>query len=169
MRNDTKLDVLWNEVEDIKKSGGSNLPEVTSADNGKILGVENGAWSKMDAPSGGVDYSTTEVDTGLKWIDNSPIYQRTFTGVAGSDPLISDASGINIIGVDGYITKGTMGVSIGGLANSTQWTFGVHINANNELVIITGSETTGGNYNVTIRYTKNTTKSKKKTTKNKED
>ena len=27
--------------------------------------------------SGGVNYSTTEQDTGLKWIDNRPIYQRT--------------------------------------------------------------------------------------------
>lgn len=27
---------------------------------------------------GGVNYSTTEQDTGLKWIDGKPIYQRTF-------------------------------------------------------------------------------------------
>ncbi len=27
---------------------------------------------------GGVDYSTTEQDTGLKWIDGKPIYQKTF-------------------------------------------------------------------------------------------
>ncbi len=28
---------------------------------------------------GGVDYSTSEQDTGLKWVDGKPIYQRTFT------------------------------------------------------------------------------------------
>lgn len=28
---------------------------------------------------GGVDYSTTEQDTGLKWIDGKPIYQKTIT------------------------------------------------------------------------------------------
>jgi hypothetical protein len=27
---------------------------------------------------GGVDYSTTEQDTGKKWIDGRPVYQRTF-------------------------------------------------------------------------------------------
>ena len=27
---------------------------------------------------GGIDYSTTEQDTGLKWIDGRPIYQRTY-------------------------------------------------------------------------------------------
>ena len=28
--------------------GGSGLPEVTDADNGKVLGVEGGEWGKMD-------------------------------------------------------------------------------------------------------------------------
>lgn len=75
MRNDTKLDVLW---EELKKSGGggSDLPDVTAADNGKILGVVNGAWNKMDAPSGAIDYSTTEHDTGKKWIDGRPVYSK---------------------------------------------------------------------------------------------
>lgn len=31
--------------------GGSSLPAVTSDDNGDILGVVEGAWAKMDAPS----------------------------------------------------------------------------------------------------------------------
>ena len=31
--------------------GGSELPEVTSADNGKVLGVVEGAWGKADAPN----------------------------------------------------------------------------------------------------------------------
>ena len=35
--------------------GGSDLPAVTSADNGDLLGVVNGAWSKTDPP-----YSVTE-------------------------------------------------------------------------------------------------------------
>jgi hypothetical protein len=33
---------------------------------------------------GGVDYSTTEQDTGLKWIDGKNIYRRTFTGNLGN-------------------------------------------------------------------------------------
>lgn len=42
------------DVEDmIAAVGGSDLPEVTSDDNGKFLGVTAGAWGKVDAPSGG--------------------------------------------------------------------------------------------------------------------
>lgn len=38
----------------IKGEGGdSSLPDVSSTDNGKVLGVVNGEWDKMTAPSGG--------------------------------------------------------------------------------------------------------------------
>lgn len=30
-----------------------------------------------DTPAGGIDYSTEEQDTGLKWIDGKSIYQKT--------------------------------------------------------------------------------------------
>ncbi len=52
MRNDTKLDVLWNEVEDLKKSGGgSDLPEVDPTDVGKVLMVgDTGEWEADDLP-----------------------------------------------------------------------------------------------------------------------
>lgn len=33
--------------------GQTELPPVNSDDNGKVLGVNNGAWDKVDAPSGG--------------------------------------------------------------------------------------------------------------------
>lgn len=35
--------------------GATELPPVNSDDNGKVLGVNNGAWDKIDAPSGGGD------------------------------------------------------------------------------------------------------------------
>ena len=45
-------------------------------------------WNEVEAyvnahsgGGGGVDYSTTEVDTGIKWTDGKPIYMRTFTNV----------------------------------------------------------------------------------------
>lgn len=38
-------------------SGGSNLPAVTTSDNGKFLQVVNGAWSAVSIPSGeGVNF-----------------------------------------------------------------------------------------------------------------
>ncbi len=33
-----------------KKSPSSNVPTPTAEDNGKVLGVENGAYSIMDVP-----------------------------------------------------------------------------------------------------------------------
>lgn len=33
-------------------AGGISLPDVTADDNGKVLGVVDGAWDKMDAPGG---------------------------------------------------------------------------------------------------------------------
>lgn len=32
-----------------------------------------------DTPGGGVDYSTEEQDTGIKWLNGSPIYVKSFT------------------------------------------------------------------------------------------
>lgn len=46
---------------------------------------------------GGVDYSTSEQDTGLKWIDGKPIYQRTFLNTSNQQWV--DISGLNIDGV----------------------------------------------------------------------
>lgn len=53
MRNDTKLDVLWEEFEELKKSGGggSDLPEVDPSDVGKVLMVgDTGEWEADDLP-----------------------------------------------------------------------------------------------------------------------
>lgn len=50
---------------------------------------------------GGVDYSATEQDTGLKWIDGKPIYQKTF--VVSNNNYV-DISGLNIdtfVGING--------------------------------------------------------------------
>ena len=61
----------------------SKLPKVTVDDNGKVLGVVDGIWSKIDAPSGGgggncsCPTSTIEKDVVINWeftqdtIDNS--------------------------------------------------------------------------------------------------
>lgn len=47
------------------ESSGSGLPDVTTADNGKILGVENGAWGKI--PGVYVVTGTATTSSGGTW------------------------------------------------------------------------------------------------------
>lgn len=50
-----------------------------------LINVLSDAFSNMEgggSGGGGADYSTTEVDTGIKWTDGKPIYMRTFTNVS---------------------------------------------------------------------------------------
>ena len=175
MRNDTKLDLLWDEVEELKKSGGggSDLPDVTEADNGKVLGVVNGAWNKMDAPAGGVNYSTTEQSTGLTWVDGSPIYQKTILvnsldyggtrsvehGIENLATVI-DARGIGTIDNALTILPYTQGTNQSTIRIDTfgATTFNVTIGTTFSTNLLNSA--------FTLLYTKTTTtKSKKKTTK----
>lgn len=60
------------------------------------------AIENMPTPSGGIDYSTQEQDTGLKWIDGKNIYQITLTGSGSSDyTLPIDLTNLNIIDYKG--------------------------------------------------------------------
>lgn len=80
--NTINIKSLSEQVSKLSASGGSGLPDVTAADDGKVLGVVEGSWSKMDAPSGGVDYSSTEQNTGRKWIDGKPIYCKVIDNLS---------------------------------------------------------------------------------------
>lgn len=59
-------------------------------------------WTKISVPSGGttggINYSTEEQDTGLKWIDGRTIYQKSYIfteGNFGQDFIFTDTSLIN--------------------------------------------------------------------------
>lgn len=70
--------------------------------NGHLQATKGGGGS---SGGGGIDYSTAEQNTGLKWIDGKPIYQKSFTrtnqaygggmtfdtGVSDMDTLINDS------------------------------------------------------------------------------
>lgn len=55
------------------------VPAPAAGDQDKVL---TGAGTWVDQSSGGVNYSTIEQDTGLKWIDGRAIYQRTYQNIA---------------------------------------------------------------------------------------
>lgn len=44
----------------VGEAGGAALPEVTAADNGKLLGVSGGTWDKVAAPSGLPDVTAAD-------------------------------------------------------------------------------------------------------------
>lgn len=72
----------------------------------ETYGAAVGAAKKYtDEHSGGgssIDYSTTEQDTGVKWVDGKPIFQKTYLfdpPVAGSGynyVSVADVSGLSI-------------------------------------------------------------------------
>lgn len=72
------------------------VPAPQAGDNDKFL---TGAGTFERPQGGGVDYSLTEQDTGLKWIDGKTIYQKTIdfgTMPVGQEKDVAH----NIIGLD---------------------------------------------------------------------
>ena len=58
------------------------VPAPAAGDQAKYLSGA-GTWEDLPASSG-VDYSTSEQDTGLKWIDGKSIYQRSVVFTTGA-------------------------------------------------------------------------------------
>lgn len=153
--------VLSDSIRSGESGGGSALPTPAAGDAGKVLTVNSELeWAAASLPSTGVTYSTSEVDTGDKWVDNKPIYRKSFSGTAGtSSTTLQSAEGITIIKAEGFIYKTSgdnkLGVSLGGITSSTTWTLAVHVDASNNVCLMTSTDTDGGDYNATIYYTKN--------------
>lgn len=53
------------------KEAPSSLPSVTSADNGKVLGVTEGQWGAVNAPSGGGFIVTLAENNGTYTVDKT--------------------------------------------------------------------------------------------------
>ncbi|MCQ2075987.1 MAG: hypothetical protein MJZ20_02990, partial [Bacteroidaceae bacterium] len=82
-------------------SGGSDLPEVTIADNGKVLKVVNGVWAKgIDATSGGGSYDDTELRGRISAIENKESgwnakYTKPSSGIPKTDLASAVQSSLN--------------------------------------------------------------------------
>lgn len=98
----------------------------------KYIGMLEEAY-ESGGSGGGVDYSTDEQDTGLKWIDGSSIYQRTFklsetiTAQANSwtDTLITITGATALINVFINSGKSCYTISSSGLSDNNTLTINV--------------------------------------------
>lgn len=102
--------------------------------NTSVLWCIKAIDEKIQPGKGGIDYSTEEQDTGLKWIDGKPIYQKTVTGLsiagewsgqyyfilANQPPLVADID--TMISAIGYTSDGNL-VYVNIECNSNAWKY----------------------------------------------
>lgn len=139
------------------------VPAPAAGDQDKYLSG-GGTWEDPPA-SGGVDYSTSEQDTGLKWIDGRAIYQiteqfTTPTNDSYESHIISGTSNVDmVISLEAIIINGTMNGVIGPYPYTRYNTVGGYYYAGVNAGVVSiegrvGSEIRGGELYVTVRYVK---------------
>ena len=121
--------------------------------NGHLQSTKGGGGSS----GGGIDYSTIEQNTGLKWVDGKPIYQRTFNVSANVSIDITSLNIDSIVDISGTFETASHGIySVNMYALSayysrvslTRTSLLLEIHGDNDWLASTG--------NITILYTKTT-------------
>lgn len=133
---------------------GTNIKTVNGT---SILGSGNLAT--------GINYSTTEQNTGLKWTDGKDIYQKTYnaTGLSwGSGdhwiPLELDTTDYKIIKIDGVLETTSLIIT---LSEKTKTITRIFNNSSSSAdyrnkINVNLTDTTVIGYSITIQYTKTT-------------
>lgn len=73
------------------------VPAPQAGDENKVLSGA-GVWVKSSG--GGLDYSTAEQNTGVKWIDGKDIYQQTFDIAGAQYSTPNYVTLANVLGID---------------------------------------------------------------------
>lgn len=94
------------------------VPAPAAGDQDKYLSG-GGTWEDLPQYSGGVNYSTSEQDTGLKWTDGKTIYQKTINFTVAGGGYISNPTGIT--GIDTLIKHEEIGRITDFVVNGTAY------------------------------------------------
>lgn len=148
--------------EEVGGSGGSNITmSATDPGEGSALAADN-----YIAYYGGdpvvADYSTSEVNTGAKWVDGSAIYKKTFVGTALNAAATSINHGVGsvpkIINYSGYYLNSTSTIQpIPRVVadNNTGYNIGIgDVNGTSFTLLLGTSVAQGKEYAITIYYVK---------------
>lgn len=122
--------------------------EIADIDGTKIYAPTGGGGG------GGINYSTTEQDTGLKWIDNKTIYQRTYD--FGQNYNISNSTA-GSFSLDGIATFETI-IKCWGIKSDGVFQSDIIITNNNGVAdgVAVKNSAASVRY-LTVQYTKKTT------------
>ena len=109
----TKLIKSFGDGLNLTQAGELNMTAATAS---KIGGVKVGDGLSIDEgvlsvdSVGGVDYSTEEVDTGLKWTDGKPIYRKVYYSAtkpaSGASLITGVETVVNAYGSQRYTGSG---------------------------------------------------------------
>lgn len=122
----------WELAKSSGGGGGSDLPPVTSADNGDLLGVVNGTWNKTDPP-----YSVTETTQTIIALQNATttasggygnisMLDGNLSPVAAGDTCVITFNGTDYTLIAGSGGLPGLGVYLGEIDPESQglpWTF----------------------------------------------
>lgn len=102
------------------------------------------------------NYSTNEINTGLKWTDGKPVYQKTYSGDSLTDLATLETGLETLISSDGYVQDANgdsfrLGTN---LSTGQRGFSSVFITSTGNLVITGDNGFRGHPYSVTVRYTK---------------
>lgn len=134
--------------------------DITDPSDGQVLSYNDGVWENTNAPSGGgVDYSTNEQDTGLKYTDGKTVYQKTIhlsTVTTGTlyDHYISNVDRIWIHEISAKRNVGwfTSGHVFEDSSNNITESFSIVVSQTQLYTYLYGC--TISDCDVTVRYTK---------------
>lgn len=140
---------------------GTGFQTLTVASSAPSSPATGDIWIDTSISTG--NYSTSEADTGFKWIDGKTIYKKTFTGTltaSASVRLITTISSFpsveTMVKAEGWFNGGSEIVVFGSTHVSSSGTINraMAIRGDNQLVTWSDSARTNAPYAFTIYYTK---------------